>query len=366
MVLNRYSAEIDYYCLFRQSLFLLKSDIAIPDTVLVSLRDAATAHPDSNTYKTLSKATTDLLRKQVTALEPLYGKGTFHRIYRATLENNKACIIRTSIEQIHHRSFDFYIDDFAMGVLKSINLPSLHIHTIDISRNECPYDLEIIEEAGGYSLNDNQLIHADNDEIIRQLGITMATYHGIQTSHAGLLDIRSILNNEPTCTGLLKTWSEFIHLNLERHIAYCFNIGAIKSSDCTYIEKLFNDSTRILDQVKPSLLHGDLSNSNIFSDGKRITAIIDWEDSIAGDPVFDIASWGTFIGNDARRDQLLHGYRSIRPLPPDFDFRYWLYYLRIILAKTVHRHRFKYDLSDRIPAAQRISASLSKIRRLYT
>ncbi|MBS4022851.1 MAG: phosphotransferase [Dethiobacter sp.] len=37
------------------------------------------------------------------------------------------------------------------------------------------------------------------------------------------------------------------------------------------------------------LIHGDMSMDNAFSDGERITSVIDWEGGQYGDPLFDIA-----------------------------------------------------------------------------
>ena len=96
----------------------------------------------------------------------------------------------------------------------------------------------------------------------------------------------------------------------------------------------------LLDNVYPSILHGDLNDANIFCDQGKIFAIIDWEDCLLGDPIYDIASWGTFFRNSERIELLIRGYKSITEIPNDFWQRYWLYFLRISLAKTVHRYRF--------------------------
>jgi Ser/Thr protein kinase RdoA (MazF antagonist) len=142
------------------------------------------------------------------------------------------------------------------------------------------------------------------------------------------------------------------------------NIGAINQEECRTIAKAFESIYRISRDVRASLLHGDLGHHNVFSDGQHITAIIDWEDCLCGDPVFDIAFWGTFC-RDYMLDPFLKGYRTIRQLPGDFELRYWLYYLRIALSKTVHRFRFGYpDRPGRPPASLRIQKAVEKLRSL--
>ena len=111
------------------------------------------------------------------------------------------------------------------------------------------------------------------------------------------------------------------------------------------------------------LLHGDLGSHNVLTDGDRLLGLIDWEDAVAGDPVYDIAFWATFHPA-ARRTIFLTGYRDVRALPDDFPLRFWLYFVRIALAKAVHRRRFGYpDRPDRPTAAQRIRSALDELAR---
>jgi fructosamine-3-kinase len=264
-----------------------------------------------------------------------------------------------------YRAFDFYIDKWVMEMLRQADIPNLHVYHIDISREACPFDYEIIEEAKGKPLGEHENQKQLNRHLIVELGTAIAKLHNITINGFGMLDVRCILCAKEG-KGLLDTWKEYIFCNLDKHIGICFNIGAISFEESKAIESVFSQAEPMFEHVMPALLHGDLSNRNIFSDGKRITALVDWEDSLSGDPVFDIASWGTFIGNDEKREPFLEGYWQVRPLPEDFELRYWLYYLRVILAKTVHRYRFGYHYQDRIPASFRIQKGLKKVNSLMS
>lgn len=89
--------------------------------------------------------------------------------------------------------------------------------------------------------------------------------------------------------------------------------------------------------------------------------MIDWEDSLCGDPIFDVAYWGTFC-RDEMRAEFLRGYETVQILPEDFERRYWLYYLRVAISKTVHRHLFGVkDRPGRAPASRRIQKALSRL-----
>jgi hypothetical protein len=193
----------------------------------------------------------------------------------------------------------------------------------------------------------------------------MARVHGIETDGFGLLDVRSVVMHPGTPgKGLQRNWQEYIMLNLEDHLRICCGIGVIDAEESLKISKCFDSGAPLIKNVSSSLLHGDLGHHNVFSDGTRITAIIDWEDCLCGDPAFDIAYWGTFH-QDELLIPFLHGYRKARIVPDDFEERYWLYYLRIALAKTVHRYRFQYqDVPGRPPASLRIQKALNRVRAL--
>jgi Ser/Thr protein kinase RdoA (MazF antagonist) len=165
--------------------------------------------------------------------------------------------------------------------------------------------------------------------------------------------------------GLQDDWPNYLGLNLAGHVAGCVDLGAITAAEGDRVLALFAAHAGRLaaDDHDARLLHGDLGSHNVLTDGTDITGLIDWEDCLAGDPVFDVASWATFQP-EHRHPPFLEGYRSVRALPADFEARFWLYYLRVSLAKTVHRHRFGYaDRPGRPPAALRICRGLEGLRR---
>jgi fructosamine-3-kinase len=241
------------------------------------------------------------------------------------------------------------------------NVPIPKVYEVDLSHNLCPFEYEILGEAPGVSLTTINIDHLTRKKLVFELGQTIAEAHSIKTSGFGMLDVRKILSNQEA-KGLHQTWEDYIFLNLDRHIKICCDIGAISFEEAKRIRTVFEQTRHVLEHVTPSLLHGDLGNHNIFTDDQHITAVIDWEDCLSGDRLFDIASWGTFYGNDDWREDFLAGYNSVLKLPEDSELRYWLYYLRVALAKTVHRHRFRYqDHPHSIRASHRIQKGLQNI-----
>ena len=134
----------------------------------------------------------------------------------------------------------------------------------------------------------------------------------------------------------------------------CAQAGDLTAEAAHAILAAFERHSQCLQLSGGVLLHGDLGSHNVLTDGDRLLGLIDWEDALAGDPVYDVAFWATFHP-PARYAAFLAGYREVGSLPDDFPIRFWLYFVRIAVAKAVHRRRFGYtDRPDRPTAAHRI------------
>ena len=100
------------------------------------------------------------------------------------------------------------------------------------------------------------------------------------------------------------------------------------------------DRRELIDQMPSRFLHGDPGNQNIFFRSMNVSALIDWEDAVCGDPLYDVAFWASF--HPSRRwKSFFSGYGT--SLTEERDaIRFALYYTRITLAKILHRRRFGY------------------------
>ncbi|MEY5010576.1 MAG: hypothetical protein RLZZ253_1715, partial [Verrucomicrobiota bacterium] len=92
----------------------------------------------------------------------------------------------------------------------------------------------------------------------------------------------------------------------------------------------------LLDLSQGCLVHKDLALWNILGTRDEIAAFIDFDDSIAGDPMDDLSLLACF--HDASfLESAFTGYASIRPLPADWLRRFWLHLLRNMIVKAVIR-----------------------------
>lgn len=107
--------------------------------------------------------------------------------------------------------------------------------------------------------------------------------HGIRISGSGPLTMEGI--------GTFPDWHAYLVASHERATARLVVHGAITSTATTRIRKRF-DALRDSLNARPSvLLHADLGDGEVFVDPQtaRITGIVDWGASIAGDPLYEFA-----------------------------------------------------------------------------
>ncbi len=354
---------IDNYVAEKKGQFYFKTDTGYSDETMLGLKKRRQELRQIFIPSVMSLCQS-YFKRAIKKVVSLSNGGTFHLLYAVTDYIGHEYVVRINIPELGLKAYEFFVDGWIYEILKKSGLPSLNVFAIDLSQDHVPFDYSIIEHASGTQLSllqdpETQYLAP---EIFESLGRFIAKLHTISLSKFGPLDIRSL--NESSVVGVHDQWQDYLMCRFKEHISMCVAIGAITDNQGEKIELLFHKLLPVLNQSPSALLHGDLGNHNLFSDGKKITAVIDWEDCMSGDPVFDIAYWGTFF-RDHFRDQLLAGYKQLNLLPDDFELRYWLYYLRVSMSKTVHRYRFGYvDVQGRPPASMRIIKALEHIEKL--
>ncbi len=353
--------ELESFCRERRSLFYPKTDLPLPDAVLRGL--GAAAARDAPRYVA---AAADVCRRlfgvEPAEVRPLGESGTFHALCRARLADGRSVVARFNALGRRGRDFLLHLDAWAAGLLRGAGLPALTVYNVDLSRTQCPYDVEVIEEARGASL---RTFDADEERtlaLLPALGSFVARMHKVRTHGFGLFDVRPLALGEDgrNVGGSCASWRDYVVRRLETHVERCAALGAVRKEEARRIFAAFAAAEDLLADVQPCLLHGDLGSHNVFVDGEEVTALIDWEDCLSGDPAFDVAFWATFHP-DRRHRAFLDGYRRERPLSADFGRRFWLYYLRVALSKTVLRHRLGVaDALGRAPASLRIQKGLER------
>lgn len=348
----------------KRSLFYPKTDLDLDNEQCMNLQFVR--HELVELYqKSVKEIAERFFKKEGASVCPLPIHGTFHLIYRVNFSEHERYIVKVMLPELPLPESSFLIDQWVYSVLKEHSIPSLTVHQVDISQKEAAFSFEIIEYVSGQPLTvlQDPTTLTLPEGILSSLGSLVAQIHNIPVKGFGPITATEY-QNQFMAHGVHRFWSDYIFCHLNKHIELCCDISVLTFAEAEDIRTCFMRHTKLFECKQGALLHGDLGHHNIFSDGARITAIIDWEDCMSGDPIFDLAYWGTFM-KDHMREELLNGYKKHAKLPADFELRYWLYYLRIALSKTVHRYRFGYtDHPNRPAACSRIQKALMYLHNL--
>ncbi|MCE9559058.1 MAG: aminoglycoside phosphotransferase family protein [Armatimonadetes bacterium] len=350
---------LDQYLDSRKRQFMLKADICLPDLRLRELRSTVlksdpaeadarqilTSHFPGGTWSRLREPATGTLCKVF-----FYGR------------NNEQLAVRVgrlSADVVHGSLF---CDRVVQPKLQNAGLPSPSILVVDCTRSKCPFDFQIATIAAGdiYSRFD------DNDELLGpkldHLARYLARLHNIVCTGYGPLQFEDqTFNDADELRGLHSGWWDYVCLKLEDHISICREASRINEVETERIRSVFDRELLEEPDCTPRLLHGDPGNHNIFFLDPDLVTLIDWEDALAGDPLFDVAMWASFQP-ERRWKRFFDAYSVKRRSTSNFRFRsdhFWLYYLRIALYKTAHRVRFSVpDRPDRMSPSLRIQRAL--------
>lgn len=326
----------------RASIFFSKSDLSLPT------RKHKHTSPLSRSEKNTVTTIVHHLWRQTPNAITILPRSTLHRVFKITVRA-KEYILRLNAQPEQYIECQFYIDEWIAKTLRLRHLPTPAIYRVDTSRTICSTDYEVMEAAPGSSLYELSQTRKLTHSILVNLGKFIAKIHSIPIRGYGPLMMTG-RRDQAYVKGMLSSWHDYFFMQLNRHVNVCRTYGLITQPFERKIYLAVTRTENVLGTIESVLLHGDVAHHNAFANGKIITALIDWEDCLSGDSVYDIAYYGTGAStHEAWLPSFLEGYQSIRKLPKDFEIRYWLYYLRISLAKAVVRLRYGTSQEERLP-----------------
>ncbi len=228
------------------------------------------------------------------------------------------------------------VESTVMDRVRQLGVPTPRIFAVDAWRERHPFAWQLMEMVPYPDLN--RLYKAgelDSLTVMRQLGRYIAQWQQIATPGYGPFST-AVLRKEGQLVGLLPAYRDYYTLNLERHVGFLVKRGFMDFSQAGQIADLVKASDDCLDIKQGCLVHKDIALWNVLGDKDTIHSVIDWDDSVSGDPTDDLSLIGCFhTGNEMRA--LIDGYAEVKPLPEEFERRFWLHMLRNMIYKAVIR-----------------------------
>jgi Ser/Thr protein kinase RdoA (MazF antagonist) len=141
----------------------------------------------------------------------------------------------------------------------------------------------------------------DPVEVSRQLGALLRELHTITFDDFGYIETRV---TSPVPTNL-----QFMRRRIERKV----RSGPPDLRDP--LERYFAECEAAFEGCKTAVLcHNDAHDANVLVEHGRITGIVDWENAVAADPVFDLSkAWAFSDGRSPETlEALMDGYGPLR------------------------------------------------------
>lgn len=217
-----------------------------------------------------------------------------------------------------------------------LGVPTPRIFAVDVTRKDFRFAYQLMEKFRDADIN---LIYKegnlDTPAIMRQLGGYIATWQAITTDGFGPFNTVE-LSGTGRLAALHKTYAEYYMLNLGRHLDYLVSENFITASASDAIRKAVSSASECLELDRGCLVHKDIAFWNLIGRRDSIVSVIDWDDTIMGDPADDLSLMACYHSWQ-ELEPLFDGYTSVRPLPDDFERRFWLHLLRNMIFKAVIR-----------------------------
>jgi aminoglycoside phosphotransferase (APT) family kinase protein len=295
------------------------------------------------------------------------GGGTFHQIFSVDLAQ-QSWVIKVGLfsEQRYSLATEAHVYGHVLPILSL----GLRVYRTDLTCTLFSFPYLILEKAEGRRLRDEHLDDPLFPKVVEKLGRKLGMLHTLPAPTAGwgVID-HDTFYETGNLTGSAPSWRDFIEANLESHVREAYDNHALDARTRDFVLMLFARRRDChTDTCCRSLLHGDIGSHNIFfalDRGKpRMTAVIDWEDALVGDPVFDVASFASFFRMHQFLGAFLRGYREVSTTwDDDFEERLWTYYVRILLAKALQNRRLSRDKPEASVYAPRIAMAVENLRR---
>lgn len=233
------------------------------------------------------------------------------------------------VENGPERDGQLAIESSVINQVRNTGVITPKVHGFDATRTRVPFAWQALERIGSPDLNHWFKQDAlDIPRIAFDIGAAVATWQDLSFPGFGPLD------ND--LRGYHTTYADYFHLRLDEHLTFLVKRGFLTAEQHQEIVTEIENHRALLDLDGGCFVHKDLALWNILGSENHITAFIDFDDSICGDPMDDLSLLACF--HDASfLSRAFEGYQSVRPFAANHLRRFWLHLLRNMIVKSVIR-----------------------------
>ncbi len=238
-------------------------------------------------------------------------------------------------------------DDYMLAESRLMQLASEHgvpvprVYHTDVSRTVCQFRFQIMDCCAEPCLNAHHKKQSlDLAAVGKQLGAYLHRLHTVRIDGFGFIDTER-LGRTGQVRGLDQSYPDYFNKRLDDHLGYLRQHELLARDDADEVARLFQRHAARLQLAEGALVHRDMALWNVLGTPDRITAIIDWDDAVSGDPADDLGILRCFYDDDFM-EPVMRGYWEDEAPSYDFLCRVELHTLRNMLWKTMLRHSLGY------------------------
>lgn len=228
------------------------------------------------------------------------------------------------------------VEACVMAKVRALGVPTPEIFAADASRREVPFAWQIMELVPEPDLNRHFKAGVlSAPEVAEQIGRYIALWQGVPVEGFGFFQ-PEVAQAQSTLQGTRPTYAAYFHTRLEAHLSFLAERAFLSVERIDAIRRTIEDHRSLLALPHACLVHKDLALWNVLGTERKVTAVIDWDDCIGGDPTDDLSLLACFHDGAFLR-RAFAGYGEVRALPRDHVPRFWLHLLRNMIFKAVIR-----------------------------
>lgn len=256
-------------------------------------------------------------------LSPGSGQGN-HLTWNAEVDGEPLFI---RVENGPEKDGQLAVESALLDRVRAAGVVTPKVFGCDATRSRVPFAWQALERIAAPDLNHwFKLGTLEVPRIAFEIGVAVAKWQAITFEGFGVLD--------ENLHGYRTSYADYFHLRLDEHLRFLTERGFLENAREIHAE--IENHRALLELAPGCLVHKDLALWNILGTERQICDFIDFDDSIAGDPMDDLSLLACFHDAAFLR-RAFEGYESVRALPEEHVRRFWLHLLRNMIVKAVIR-----------------------------
>jgi hygromycin-B 7''-O-kinase len=250
-------------------------------------------------------------RLHAASVERLTG-GTNSAVFDVRTTTGRALVVKVHSDDFHWK-LDKEVYVYELLRRHAVDVPVPEILIADDSKTLLPYNFAVMTKSEGQhvlSLLD-ELGDRDLEAINRQVGAILRTLHAVTFDEFGYVGTTGVV--DPHATNVA-----YMTFQFEKKLGEFSELGGDEELRRAVEGYVAERSQLLVDCSRASLCHDDCHEGNILvcpgEEGWRISALLDFENVVAGDPLLDLAKVHCYSRrpSEAKLTALIDGYGEVR------------------------------------------------------